>query len=304
MGALHRGHVSLIDSAKSFDDTINSSIIVSIFVNPKQFNNPMDLADYPRTMSEDINLCTEQGVDCVFAPRAEDVYPLGHESIDYCMIEPPDYLASDLEGKSRPGHFKGMLTIVSKLFNITKPDIAFFGEKDYQQLLLIKKMVTDLNMGILVHPVSTFRDSDSLPLSSRNVRLTKTTRKLAVCMSELILKCKHLFEEKQNVAEMVHNEYDQSLELMLKSISETILSDIITEENRQLFELDYLELRCSRDLTPIRYDPEEKNLNCRYKCCSIENSNPVPTCLEARLLISVLVDNVRLLDNVQVNIQS
>lgn len=178
MGALHQGHAELIKVAKKYVDNElagNGKVVVSIFVNPTQFNSAADLANYPKTFEQDLELATDSGADLIFAPSADDMYPSGETLITLQHHE----IGEDLEGASRPGHFSGMLTVVNKLLNITAPVATFFGEKDFQQLALVRQMVTDLNMPIQVIGLPTVRDHDGLALSSRNSRLSKSARELA-----------------------------------------------------------------------------------------------------------------------------
>lgn len=179
MGNLHDGHMTLVDEARARADVV----VVSIFVNPMQFDRPDDLARYPRTLQEDSEKLTRRGVDLVFAPAPAAVYPQGLEQQTY--VDVPG-ISSILEGASRPGHFRGVSTIVSKLFNLVQPDLACFGEKDYQQLALIRKMVADMGYDIDIVGVPTVRAKDGLALSSRNGYLTAEERKIAPQLSKIM----------------------------------------------------------------------------------------------------------------------
>ncbi|EHG7580426.1 MULTISPECIES: pantoate--beta-alanine ligase [Citrobacter] len=172
MGNLHDGHMKLVDEANARADIV----VVSIFVNPMQFDRPDDLVRYPRTLQEDCEKLNKRKVDFVFAPAADQIYPQGTEGQTY--VEVPG-LSTMLEGASRPGHFRGVSTIVSKLFNLVQPDIACFGEKDFQQLALIRKMVADMGYDIEIVGVPIIRAKDGLALSSRNGYLTAEQRKIA-----------------------------------------------------------------------------------------------------------------------------
>ncbi|MBM2989336.1 pantoate--beta-alanine ligase [Escherichia coli] len=172
MGNLHDGHMKLVDEAKARTDVV----VVSIFVNPMQFDRPEDLARYPRTLQEDCEKLNKRKVDLVFAPSVKEIYPNGTETHTY--VDVPG-LSTMLEGASRPGHFRGVSTIVSKLFNLVQPDIACFGEKDFQQLALIRKMVADMGFDIEIVGVPIMRAKDGLALSSRNGYLTAEQRKIA-----------------------------------------------------------------------------------------------------------------------------
>ena len=172
MGNLHDGHMTLVEEAKTRADVV----IVSIFVNPMQFDRAEDLANYPRTLQEDCEKLNKRKVDYVFAPAVAEIYPQGTES--HTFVDVPG-LSTMLEGASRPGHFRGVSTIVSKLFNLIQPDIACFGEKDFQQLALLRKMVADMGYDIEIVGVPIIRAKDGLALSSRNGYLTADQRKIA-----------------------------------------------------------------------------------------------------------------------------
>ena len=172
MGNLHDGHMKLVDTAKASADVV----VASIFVNPMQFDRAEDLARYPRTLQDDCEKLNKRKVDLVFAPAAAEIYPQGTESQTY--VDVPG-LSTMLEGASRPGHFRGVSTIVSKLFNLIQPDVACFGEKDFQQLALIRKMVADMGYDIEIIGVPIMRAKDGLALSSRNGYLSADQRKVA-----------------------------------------------------------------------------------------------------------------------------
>ena len=175
MGALHSGHAALLDHARDSADRL----VASIFVNPLQFGPGEDLDRYPRTFDADLALCAGHGVDVVFAPSVDEVYPGGEPLV---TVEPGP-LATVLEGASRPGHFRGVLTVVAKLFGLVGPDVAVFGQKDYQQLVLIRRMAADLCMPVEVVGAETVREDDGLALSSRNAYLSETQRVVALALS-------------------------------------------------------------------------------------------------------------------------
>ncbi|MBZ5739243.1 pantoate--beta-alanine ligase [Nocardioides mangrovi] len=180
MGALHEGHASLMRTARQ--RIAGGPLVVSIFVNPLQFGAEEDLDRYPRTLDADLEVCAREGVDIVFAPSVEEVYPGGEPQV---MIR-AGALAKVLEGKSRPGHFRGVLTVVAKLFGLVRPDVAVFGQKDYQQLTLVRRMVLDLNMGVEVVGAETVREPDGLALSSRNRYLDPEQRHAASALSRAL----------------------------------------------------------------------------------------------------------------------
>jgi pantoate--beta-alanine ligase len=180
MGALHEGHASLMQAAR--ERVGAGPVVVSIFVNPLQFGAGEDLDRYPRTLDDDLKICEREGVDIVFAPSAEEVYPGG----DPQVVVEPGPLGMLLEGKIRPGHFGGVLTVVAKLFGLVRPDVAVFGQKDYQQLALIRRMVLDLNMAVEVVGAETVRERDGLALSSRNRYLDDEQRQQATALSRTL----------------------------------------------------------------------------------------------------------------------
>ena len=181
MGALHAGHGSLMERARKEVGT-EAPVVVSIFVNPMQFAPGEDLDRYPRTFDTDLAMCAEQGVDVVFAPSVDEVYPGGDPQV---TVEPGP-LGTVLEGASRPTHFRGVLTVVAKLFGLVRPDVAVFGEKDYQQLVLIRRMVSDLCVGVDVVGADVVREHDGLALSSRNRYLDEDQRWRATALSRTI----------------------------------------------------------------------------------------------------------------------
>jgi pantoate--beta-alanine ligase len=181
MGALHAGHASLMARARE-EVGPEGRVVVSIFVNPLQFAPGEDLDRYPRTFDADLDVCAREGVDVVFAPGVEDVYPGG----DPAVTVDPGPLADVLEGAVRPGHFRGVLTVVAKLFGLVRPDVAVFGEKDYQQLVLVRRMVADLCLPLTVVGAETRRESDGLALSSRNRYLSADERRASVALSRAL----------------------------------------------------------------------------------------------------------------------
>ncbi|WP_312744190.1 pantoate--beta-alanine ligase [Cedecea neteri] len=217
MGNLHDGHMTLVEEAKAVADVV----VVSIFVNPMQFDRPDDLARYPRTLQEDCEKLNRRKVDMVFAPAPVDVYPQGLDTQTF--VDVPG-ISTMLEGASRPGHFRGVSTIVSKLFNLVQPDVACFGQKDYQQLALIRKMVADMGYDIEIIGVPTVRAKDGLALSSRNGYLTADQRKIAPGLSKVM----------NGLAEKLRNG-DRDTEEML------ILA--ATELNEKGFRSDDLQIR-------------------------------------------------------------
>lgn len=186
MGYLHPGHLSLVQEAKRRCDVV----VVSIFVNPTQFGAGEDYQTYPRDLQRDAGLVADAGVDAIFAPEAAEMYPPGFStSVDVAGVSEP------LCGASRPGHFRGVATVITKLFNIVRPDMAFFGQKDFQQVLLIKRLVEDLNMDIQIVDVPIVREADGLAMSSRNVYLSEEDRKAALVLSRSLSLARQLVAE-------------------------------------------------------------------------------------------------------------
>ena len=222
MGALHAGHMALVEHAKCHAD----HVVATIFVNPTQFGNPEDLKHYPRTLEDDLEQLRTAGVKAVFAPDSSEIYPEGSETI----VE-TTRLANMLHGLVRPGHFRGVTTVVNKLFNIVGPDVACFGEKDYQQLAAIRRMVTDLFMPVKIIGVPTQREPDGLAMSSRNVRLTAEDRSAAIVLSQSLT----LAEEKVREGSSV------------EALKQIVTDHIRSEPRAELKAVDIT----SSDLSPV-----------------------------------------------------
>ncbi len=194
MGYFHEGHLTLMRKARELGDVV----VVSIYVNPIQFGPKEDFRDYPRDFERDVTMAAGVGVDIIFAPSDEEMYPEGFQT--YVEVtEITRYLC----GASRPGHFRGVTTVVAKLFNIVKPHIAVFGEKDYQQLKVIERMVRDLNMDVEIVGVPTVRESDGLAMSSRNVYLSEEERKSALSLVRSLEKARQLVEQGETDADKI-----------------------------------------------------------------------------------------------------
>jgi pantoate--beta-alanine ligase len=186
MGALHEGHLSLVRAAKARCDVVAASI----FVNPTQFGPNEDFSKYPRSFERDRKLLEKEGVELLFAPSVEEMYPEG--AVTFVTVEG---LSERLCGISRPGHFRGVTTVVSKLFHITQPDFAFFGQKDAAQVAIIRRMVLDLNLGVEIVVCPIVRDADGLALSSRNAYLSSQQRESALVLSQSLAQVRKLFEQ-------------------------------------------------------------------------------------------------------------
>jgi len=226
MGALHEGHLSLMRRARKENDVV----IVSIFVNPTQFGPAEDCRRYPRNLKKDAELCNKIGVGYIFAPSVNEMYPDGYST--YINIE--GNFTEVLEGKSRPGHFRGVATVVAKLFNIIQPDRAYFGQKDYQQLLLVKKMVEDLNIPLKIISCPTIRESDGLAMSSRNVYLGAEERKSALILNQVLESTRKSL--KYRIADA-------------RRMEDRIIK-IIKKEPK--VKIDYVEIRDWKDLRPVK----------------------------------------------------
>lgn len=187
MGALHAGHLSLVDRAAD----LSPFVVMSLFVNPTQFGPGEDFDAYPRDLERDAELAADRGVDLLFAPSTEAVYPEGRSQTRVV----PGPLAERLCGLARPGHFEGVLTVVAKLFGMAQPDVAVFGQKDYQQVTLIRRMVADLDMPIRIEAAPIVREEDGLALSSRNVYLTERERSRATSLSQGLFAAREAFRE-------------------------------------------------------------------------------------------------------------
>jgi pantoate--beta-alanine ligase len=195
MGALHEGHVSLVRAAKARCDVV----AVSIFVNPLQFGPNEDLAKYPRTFEHDRDLLEKEAVDVLFAPKPEEMYPAG--AVTYVTVEG---LSEKLCGKSRPGHFRGVTTVVAKLFHIVEPDLAFFGQKDAAQATIIRRMVRDLNLPVEIVVCPIIREPDGLAMSSRNAYLSPQQRKSALVLNRSLTAVKNRFDQgEQNARTLI-----------------------------------------------------------------------------------------------------
>jgi len=186
MGFLHQGHASLLQEGRARGDLL----VLSIFVNPTQFGVGEDFESYPRDLQRDSEIAAENGVDIIFAPTAGEMYPQGFQT--YVNVEK---VSLPLCGSSRPGHFRGVTTVVAKLFNIVKPTLAFFGEKDFQQLVVIRRMVRDLNMDVKIVGMPTIREDDGLAKSSRNSYLSPEERRAALCLSRSLAAVSDLYRD-------------------------------------------------------------------------------------------------------------
>ena len=223
MGYLHEGHKSLMDAARKGND----KVVVSIFVNPMQFGPTEDLATYPRDLDHDAALCESAGVDLIFHPEAEEMYEK-----DFCSFVDMTGLTEGLCGKTRPIHFRGVCTVVNKLFNIVTPDHAYFGQKDGQQLAVIKRMVRDLNMDIEIVGCPIVREEDGLAKSSRNTYLSPEERKAALILSKKVALGKELAKTEKDANKVV--------EAMKKNI-----------ETEPLAKIDYVEAVDALSMVPV-----------------------------------------------------
>jgi len=235
MGALHEGHLSLIRKAKTLAD----KVVVYIFVNPMQFGPKEDFGTYPRTPEADLEACKKEGVDAIFMPILSEIYPEGKENCTKVVL--PAALADILEGHFRPGFFTGVATVLTKFFSIIQPNIVVFGEKDYQQLLVVRRFVQDLNLPITVYGAPTMRESDGLAMSSRNAYLNKEQRAIAPRIQELL-------QEAAREIKMMQTKNAEEIEKVLAPVREKF--------QQANFELQYLEARDAQSLQPVSAETE------------------------------------------------
>jgi len=259
MGALHDGHASLVHGARGLAGS-DGRVIVTVFVNPLQFGAGEDFGRYPRTFDDDVAIASDAGADVVFAPKVDEVYPAADSPAAAIMIDPGP-LGTEIEGAARPGHFAGMLTVVAKLMHMTRPDFALFGEKDYQQLVLVRAMARALDFSVEIIGMPTVREADGLAMSSRNRYLSADARCVAAQIPVALAAGQAAGPDgAQAVVDAVRRHLDQS------SASVGVPVDV-----------DYVVVR-SLDL------------------------GPPPRSGAARLLVTVVIDGTRLLDNVDVHL--
>jgi pantoate--beta-alanine ligase len=231
MGNLHAGHLKLVKAAKK----VSSKVVVSIFVNPLQFGPDEDLDAYPKTLENDKASLAELGVDILFMPKSEEIYSRGLEQQTFVEVPGLSYMIC---GASRPGHFRGVATIVCKLFNMVQPNHAFFGEKDFQQLQVIQAMVTDLSMNLTIHGVTTERHKDGLAMSSRNGYLTQAQRTIAPMLYQKI-------QQLRDQIEGGRRDFSVLISQAKQDISDAGLNP------------DYIELRNAQTLTQVGHEDRD-----------------------------------------------
>jgi pantoate--beta-alanine ligase len=225
MGALHRGHLSLIDRTKKESDYL----IVSIFINPLQFGPSEDFKRYPRNIKIDKKMLKEKKVNLLFYPQADKIY-----AHDFSTFVEETKLSKKLCGGSRPGHFKGVTTVITKLFNIVDPDLSYFGQKDYQQALIVKKIVRDLNFAVKIKIAPTVREKDKLALSSRNLYLNKKERKESQSIYQALLQAKRMIKNNEKDPKKITNQMNKII------------------ENNSTASIDYIEIRNANNLKKIQ----------------------------------------------------
>ena len=255
MGALHEGHAALVRAGRKIVES-SGHVIVTVFVNPRQFGAGEDFERYPRTLEDDVEIARSAGADVVFAPEVDEVYPPDGSPAASIALDPGP-LGGELEGAARPGHFAGMLTVVAKLLHMTRPDVALFGEKDYQQLVLVRAMASALDFPVDIVGVPTVREADGLAMNSRNRYLSPTARDVAAAIPAAL-------DAGRGAA--VHG------------------ADAVEDAVRRRLD----EAERSTGL-PVRVD---------YVAVRSTDLGPAPTTGDARLLVAVIVDGTRLLDNV------
>ncbi|MDH8677660.1 pantoate--beta-alanine ligase [Fusibacter bizertensis] len=233
MGFLHQGHLSLMQTSKEKSDFT----VVSIFVNPTQFGPKEDLATYPRDLERDQALCDSVGVDLIFAPEVSEMYPEGYSTYVDCEGN----ITKQLCGASRPSHFKGVTSVVAKLFNIVQPDFAFFGQKDAQQVAVIEKMVRELNFSVKIIPCPIVREEDGLAMSSRNTYLDTEQRKEALVLNRALKEAKKLIENGEREAEILIQRLTQVIETSKSAIIDYIqIVDVRSLESISKIEGEFL----------------------------------------------------------------
>jgi pantoate--beta-alanine ligase len=277
MGALHKGHISLIERARNE----NNVVVASVFVNPIQFNNPNDLANYPRTLEADCSLLERVGCDIVFAPSESEMYPEGKD-VAMAAGWGGDFggLDSVMEGEFRPGHFNGVAVVVKRLFELVRPTIAYFGKKDFQQVAIIKAMVTELVLPVRIEVCPIVREFDGLAMSSRNALLTHEGRVVAPQIYKIISKT------------------------LQDGGSAEFLKARIVSELEDYFKVDYFEIVDSETLKPIpafwvvsaASAEGGKTSDCSGNCNSCGSSTAVAC-------VAVWFDNIRLIDNFDVSLK-
>lgn len=250
MGALHAGHISLVEQAKQWCDVV----VASIFVNPRQFNNTADLKAYPRMPESDFAILRQAGCSWVYYPQVEDIYPSGNVVETYDL----GFLDTIMEGKYRPGHFQGVAAVVKRLFEAVEPDVAFFGEKDYQQIQVVKRMVELEGLPIKIETCPVLREGDGLAMSSRNLRLTAEQRKAAPAIFEALQYCK-------------------SVALTKKAPEKARATAIEMINNHPVLATEYLEIVDEESLRPIKNWSDAERL---------------------RAFTAVYAGDVRLIDNI------
>ncbi|NLL19381.1 MAG: pantoate--beta-alanine ligase [Clostridia bacterium] len=254
MGYLHEAHLSLVEKARAQNDTV----VMSIFVNPMQFGPQEDFATYPRDLDRDCRLAEGAGVDVIFHPEPGEIYP---QYPPLTAVEVKG-ITECLCGKSRPGHFTGVATVVLKLFNIVQPHRAYFGQKDYQQLLVIRQMVADLNLPVIIEPVPIKREEDGLAMSSRNAYLSPAERQEALALSQALQMCKNMYSNG---------------ELRVSLLIEAMKARILQEPSAVI---DYIEIRHATTLAPLT-----------------EITGPAVVALAVRIGKTRLIDNLLLEGN-------
>jgi pantoate--beta-alanine ligase len=266
MGALHAGHLSLINRARKETDVV----VVSVFVNPTQFGPTEDYLRYPRPFNKDKQLCAQAGVDVMFVPAVDEMYPAAGKNGNITSVTVSG-LSDNFCGKFRPGHFKGVATVVTKLFNITLPDRAYFGEKDYQQLTVIKKMVDDLNMPVTIVPCKTYREKTGLAMSSRNRYLQPAERSHAVKINASL----------KTAAWLIKQKVSQTSNLNTKPVVDCIMSTLKQIPNSKI---EYVAV-CNADNLDV-----------------LTGKQDIRKLKRIRILAALWIGKTRLIDNISIEL--
>ena len=271
MGAIHQGHLTLVQEAKKYGEIV----IATIFINPLQFNNQADLTNYPNNQEADFAMLAEQKVDAVFVPLSNEIYP---EKLNFILE--PTAIANCLCGKYRPNHFAGVAIIIMKLFNLIKPDFAIFGEKDYQQLIIVKKLVDDFNFSTQIIAVKTVRENSGLAMSSRNQRLS----------AQAITIAPNIFKALNSIKEDFKNFLSQSnfnSQNFLKTIEKLLIMQKESLINKGFQEVEYLEIR-------------NQNLEELQEIVAKNFSPNTIASEKLRIFIALHLESVRLIDNIEI----
>jgi pantoate--beta-alanine ligase len=284
MGALHEGHASLLRQIRSRCEVS----VLSIFVNPTQFGPKEDLGKYPRTLENDLTIAAEAGVDVVFAPTPHEMYPSGYSTyVEETAVSQP------LCGQFRPGHFRGVTTVVLKLLNLVRPEIALFGIKDAQQFFVLKQMVKDLNLDVQIEAAPTFRENDGLAMSSRNVYLSPEERALAPQIYQTLTRLR------DEISTIWRESSILSGNLLCQTLSQA--KNSLTEKGFRLQYLDCLELPGFKNMSSVVAQESTRSITIQYKGQSEDQQEGMNRSSSYLIAVAAYLGNTRLIDNIILN---